>query len=218
MSETLVLVLLLELPRLFILDLKALLILKREVQLGQAIHSKGVMILNGYLGATYAQHFPFTISASLVMEQSYGYIDGDSASLAELCCLISAITKIPVKQNFAVTGSINQYGEVQTVGGVNEKIEGFFELCNNRKLTGDQGVIIPACNIKNLMLNQKVRHAVKSKKFEIYAVHHVEEALQILMGVKPGKLNKSGKYPKGSINYRVLERLKEMAELTKDSG
>ena len=192
--------------------------IEREVQLGQAIHSKGVMILNGYLGAKYAQHFPFAISASLAMEQSYGYIDGDSASLAELCCLISSLTQIPVKQNFAVTGSINQHGQVQIVGGVNEKIEGFFDLCVSRKLTGNQGVIIPACNTKNLMLNQRVIDAVKNNQFTIYAVNHVEEALQILMAIKPGKLTKSGTYPKGSINYRVLDRLKEMAELSKDSN
>ena len=120
--------------------------IEREVELGQAIHSKGVMILTGYLGHCYAQQFPLAISASITMEQSYGHIDGDSASLAELCCLISALTRVPIKQGFALTGSINQYGEVQAIGGVNEKIEGFFELCAARGLTGQQGVIIPASN------------------------------------------------------------------------
>jgi predicted ATP-dependent protease len=126
--------------------------IEREVELGQPIHSKGVMILTGYLGHCYAQQFPLAISASIAMEQSYGHIDGDSASLAELCCLISALTRIPIKQGFAVTGSINQYGEVQAIGGVNEKIEGFFSLCAARGLTGQQAVIIPASNKPNLML------------------------------------------------------------------
>ncbi|MCK5892937.1 MAG: AAA family ATPase [Endozoicomonadaceae bacterium] len=191
--------------------------IEREAQLGQSIHSKGVMILTGYLGARYAQQFPLAISASLAIEQSYGYIDGDSASLAELCCLISALTKIPISQGLAITGSINQHGEVQAIGGVNEKIEGFFELCKARDFNGEQGVIIPASNIRNLMLDTEIQDAVRTKQFTIYAVSEVEEALEILCDIKPGSLNKNGKYPKGTINYRVLERLKEIAELAKDS-
>ena len=169
--------------------------IEREVQLGQAIHSKGVMILTGYLGSTYAQKFPLAISASLAMEQSYGYIDGDSASMAELCCLISALTNVPIKQSFAITGSMNQHGEVQAIGGVNEKIECFFDLCEARGLTGGQGVIIPAANVRNLMLNEKVLEAVKQGKFAVYAVSHVEEALEILTGLKPGALNSKGQIP-----------------------
>ncbi len=191
--------------------------IEREVQLGQAIHSKGVMILTGYLGARYAQHFPLAISASLAMEQSYGYIDGDSASLAELCCLISALTEIPINQGLAITGSINQHGQVQAIGGVNEKIEGFFDLCKARGLGENQGVIIPSSNVRNLMLKPEIQDAVRAKQFTVYAVSEVEEALEILCNMKPGKLNSRGKYPKGTINYRVLERLKEIAELAKDS-
>ncbi len=192
--------------------------IEREVQLGQAIHSKGVMILTGYLGATYAQKFPLAISASLAMEQSYGYIDGDSASMAELCCLLSSLTNVPIKQSFAVTGSMNQHGEVQAIGGVNEKIEGFFELCQARGLTGDHGVIIPAANIRNLMLNEKVLEAVRQNQFSVYAVSHIEEALEILTNLKPGALNSKGKYPKGSLNEKVLKRLMEIAELSKESN
>ena len=191
--------------------------IEREVSLGQAIHSKGVMILTGYLGSRYAQKFPLAISASLTMEQSYGYIDGDSASMAELCCLVSSLTGTPIKQCFAVTGSMNQHGEVQAIGGVNEKIEGFFDLCEARGLTGEQGVIIPRANVRNLMLHSKVVDAVKAKKFNVYAVEHVEEALELLTGHKPGTMNNKGIYTKGSINQKVVDRLKEIAELTKDS-
>lgn len=191
--------------------------IEREVALGQAIHSKGVMILTGYLGSRYAQKFPLAISASLAMEQSYGYIDGDSASMAELCCLLSALTNTPIKQCYAVTGSMNQHGEVQAIGGVNEKIEGFFDLCNARGLTGEQGVIIPQANVRNLMLHSKVVDAVKAKKFNVYAVSHVEEALELLTGHRPGVMNSKGNYPKGSINQKVLERLKEIADLTKEN-
>ncbi|AMO55284.1 Lon protease family protein [Endozoicomonas montiporae] len=192
--------------------------IEREVQLGQAIHSKGVMIISGYLGNKYAQKFPLAISASLAMEQSYGYIDGDSASLAELCCLISALTDTPIKQSFAVTGSMNQYGEVQAIGGVNEKIEGFFDLCAARGLTGDQGVIIPAANVRNLMLHQKVVDAVRAKQFSVYAVSHAEEALELLTGCKPGNLNSKNEYTKGSLNYKVVNRLKEISELSKEGS
>nr|WP_299731445.1 ATP-binding protein [uncultured Endozoicomonas sp.] len=191
--------------------------IEREVSLGQAIHSKGVMILTGYLGSRYAQKFPLAISASLAMEQSYGYIDGDSASMAELCCLISALTDTPIKQCYAITGSMNQHGEVQAIGGVNEKIEGYFDLCNARGLTGEQGVIIPQANVRNLMLHSKVVDAVKAKKFNVYAVSHVEEALELLTGHRPGVINSRGKYPKGSINQKVLERLQEIADLAKES-
>lgn len=192
--------------------------IEREVQLGQAIHSKGVMILTGYLGNKYAQEFSMGISANIAMEQSYGYIDGDSASLAELCCLISALTDIPINQSFAVTGSINQHGEVQAIGGVNEKIEGFFDLCSARGLTGKQGAIIPKSNVRNLMLDNRVVDAVKKGKFTIYAVETVDEAMVMLLNKKAGSRNTKGNYPKDSINHQILERLKEIAEMNKEAG
>ncbi len=190
--------------------------IEREAELGQAIHSKGVMILTGYLGNCYAQKFPLAISASIALEQSYGYVDGDSASLAELCCLISSLTKIPIKQSLAMTGSINQYGEVQAIGGVNEKIEGFFQLCCARELTGEQGVIIPASNRRNLMLKQNVIDAVAAGLFHIYCVRHVDEALELLMGQTAGSLNDEGDYPEDTINFKVVARLKEISDMTSD--
>jgi predicted ATP-dependent protease len=187
--------------------------IEREAELGQAIHSKGVMILTGYLGHYYAQQFPLAISASIAIEQSYCYIDGDSASLAELCCLISALTRTPIKQSFAVTGSINQYGEVQAIGGVNEKIEGFFRLCQARGLTGQQAVIIPAVNKRNLMLNQEIIDAVAQGLFSVYAVSNVEETLELLTGQTMGGLDSQGNYPENSINFKAISRLKEISEL-----
>ncbi|PKM12924.1 MAG: ATP-dependent protease [Gammaproteobacteria bacterium HGW-Gammaproteobacteria-3] len=187
--------------------------IEREAELGQAIHSKGVMILTGYLGHCYAQQFPLAISASLAIEQSYGYIDGDSASLAELCCLISALTRTPIKQSFAVTGSINQYGEVQAIGGVNEKIEGFFRLCQARGLTGEQGVIIPAANQRNLMLMQAVIDAVAQDLFRVYAVSSVDECLEILTGQTVGVIDEAGNYPEDSINFKAISRLREISDM-----
>ncbi len=190
--------------------------IEREVELGQPIHSKGVMILTGYLGHCYAQQFPLAISASIAMEQSYGHIDGDSASLAELCCLISALTRVPIKQGFALTGSINQYGEVQAIGGVNEKIEGFFRLCAARGLTGQQGVIIPASNKANLMLKQEVIAAVEQGLFSIYTVTNVDQTLCLLMGQDAGAIDAEGQYPDGSINFKAVARLKEIYDMTSD--
>jgi len=190
--------------------------IEREAELGLAIHSKGVMILTGYLGSCYAQEFPLAISASIAMEQSYGHIDGDSASLAELCCLLSALTRTPIQQSFAVTGSINQYGEVQAIGGVNEKIEGFFQLCEARSLTGKQGCIIPRANINNLMLKQEVIDAVEQGKFSIYAVSNVNEALAILTGMHIGEKDAQGRYPEDSLNFKVISRLKEISDLGND--
>ncbi len=189
---------------------------EREVELGQAIHSKGVMILTGYLGHTYAQQFPLAVSASIAIEQSYGYIDGDSASLAELCCLISALTRIPIKQTFAVTGSINQYGEVQAVGGVNEKIEGFFRLCQARGLNGQHAAIIPAANKRNLMLKQEVIDAVAKGLFAVYAVSSVDETLELLTGHSAGVLDSVGMYPEDSINFKAISRLKEISDMATD--
>ncbi len=190
--------------------------IEREAELGQSIHTKGVMILTGYLGNCYAQQFPLAISASIAMEQSYGYIDGDSASLAELCCLISALTQLPIKQTFAITGSINQYGEVQAIGGVNEKIEGFFSLCQARGLNGRQAVIIPASNKRNLMLKQEVVNAVEQGLFAIYTVSTVNQTLTLLMGQEAGEMNHEGHYPEQTVNHKVVARLKEISDLAQE--
>src|SRR5690606_17078620 len=190
--------------------------IEREVSLGQAIHSKGVMIISNYLGNRYAQQFPLAISAHIAMEQSYGYIDGDSASLAELVCLISALIKAPVAQSFAVTGSMNQYGEVQAIGGVNEKIEGFFRLCQARGLTGQQGVIIPESNRRNLILNADVVAAVAAGEFHIHAVSHVDQAMEILLQRRAGSQKKDGSFPAGSLNDDIIKRLQAIASMEKE--
>jgi len=190
--------------------------IEREANLGQNIHTKGVMILTGYLGHTYAQEFPLEVSASIAMEQSYGYIDGDSASLAEACALISALSHIPIHQSLAVTGSMNQYGEVQAVGGINEKIEGFFAVCKARGLSGQHGVLIPAANVKHLVLNSEVVEAVKDGKFQVYGISSVDQALEIMMDRKAGSLSKRGNFPRGSVNYKVLERLRDIADIGKE--
>ena len=187
--------------------------IEREVNLGQPIHSKGVMILTGYLGSRYAQEFPLEISASIALEQSYGYVDGDSASLGEVYTLISALSRTPLKQCFAITGSINQFGEVQAVGGVNEKIEGFFRLCEARGLTGEQGAIIPHSNVTTLMLDERVLQAVRAGQFHIYAVRQVDEALSLLVGADAGSPNEQGQFPAGSVNARVVERLRDIAAM-----
>ncbi|TMP82070.1 ATP-dependent protease [Pseudoalteromonas phenolica] len=185
---------------------------EREADLGKSIHSKGVMLLTGYLGNKYAQNFSLTLSANIAIEQSYGYIDGDSASLAELCGLISAITQLPINQSLALTGSINQHGEVQAIGGVNEKIEGFFKLCKMRGLTGQQGVIIPQSNRVNLVLDDEVLQEVERGRFHIYAVSNVDEALSLLMNRDAGELVE-GEYPGGSINALTLARLQQIADV-----
>lgn len=187
--------------------------IEREVELGQPIHSKGVMLLTGYLGHKYAQYFPLTLSANIALEQSYGHIDGDSASLGELVALISALTDFPARQDLAITGSINQYGEVQAVGGVNEKIEGFFNVCEHRGLTGTQGVVIPKSNQINLMLDKQIVQAVKQGKFHIYTVESVDQALELLMAKEAGQLNARGRYPKGSINSVAVNRLYNISNI-----
>ena len=161
--------------------------IEREAKLSGRIYNKGVLILSGYLAGAYAQDKTLSVSATLAFEQSYGEVDGDSASAAELIALLSGIAETPVKQNIAITGSINQKGEIQPIGGVNEKIEGFFSVCRNRGLTGDQGVIIPQLNVKNLMLKKEVVEAVKEAKFRVYAVRTVNEALEILTGTSRGR-------------------------------
>ena len=189
--------------------------IEREVELGGPIHSKGVMILSSYLGGKYASDAPLSVSASLVFEQSYGQIEGDSASVAELAALLSALGDIPLRQSLAVTGSVNQHGEVQAIGGVNEKIEGFFDICQARGLTGEQGVIIPASNTAHLMLRKDVVQAAAEGQFNIYPVTHVEEAMGLLSGLAAGEADKHGVFPPESFNGRVAARLHELTETRK---
>jgi predicted ATP-dependent protease len=186
--------------------------IEREVAMGGPIHSKGVLILAGFLNGRYAADRPLSLSASLVFEQSYGGVEGDSASSAEMYALLSAISKVPIKQSFAVTGSVNQHGRVQAIGGVNEKIEGFFDVCNARGLTGDQGVLIPASNLPHLMLQQRVIDAVEEGRFHIYPVETLDQGIAILTGVPAGEPDAEGHYPEESINGKVMARLSEMAE------
>ncbi len=192
--------------------------IEREVELGGAIHSKGVMIIASFLAARYAQNHPLSLSASLVFEQSYGGVDGDSASLAELCCLLSAIAGLPINQSFAMTGSVNQHGKVQPIGGVNEKIEGYFDVCRDRGLTGRQGVLIPASNARHLMLRQDVVQAAREGRFTIYAVETVDEALSLLLGMEAGERDEDGEWTADSINARVQARLTEMAHIRSSFG
>ncbi len=187
--------------------------IEREVKLGGAIHSKGVMILSSYLANRYAKDQPISLSASLVFEQSYGFVEGDSASAAELCALLSALSEVPIKQNFSVTGSVNQYGEIQAIGGVNEKIEGFFDICNTRGLTGDQAVVIPASNIKHLMLREDVRAAVEANRFAIYSVQTIDQMMELLTGKAAGIKDEDNHYPQATINYRVQKRIDQLNKL-----
>ncbi len=185
--------------------------IEREVELGGPLHSKGVLILTGYLSGRYAQEEPLSLSASLVFEQSYGHVDGDSASSAELYALLSSISGVPIKQSLAVTGSVNQKGEVQAIGGVNEKVEGFFDICKARGLTGDQGVLIPYANVKHLMVRQDVVSAVERGAFHIYAVKTVDQGIEILTGVAAGERDSEGGYPEGTLNHQVQARLRALA-------
>ncbi len=186
--------------------------IEREVDLGGPIHSKGVLILSGYLSATFLPEIPFSMTASLVFEQSYGGVDGDSASSAELYALISALAEVPIAQGYAVTGSVNQLGEVQAIGGVNEKIEGFFDICMRRGLTGDQGVLIPAANVKHLMLRQDVVDAVERGMFAVYPVERIEEGVELLMDMPAGVRGPDGKFTPGSVYARAEARLAAFAD------
>ena len=187
--------------------------IEREVELGGATHSKGVLILSHFLASRYAREEPLSLAASLAFEQSYGPIDGDSASVGELCALLSALSGIPIRHRFAITGSVNQQGEVQAIGGVNEKIEGFFDVCRAREMTGEQGVIIPASNVVHLVLDERVREAVEAGTFHLHAVQTVDEALELLTGVPAGARDAEGVFPEGSVNRRVEDRLVELAKL-----
>lgn len=186
--------------------------IEREAELGGPIHTKGMMILSGFLRSQYALGIPLSIAARVVFEQSYSGVEGDSASLAELIALLSAITDTPIKQSWAVTGSINQYGDVQAIGAVNEKIEGFFDLCLSRGLTGDQGVIIPQTNTQHLMLKAEVVQAISENKFHIHAVDKVNDCIEILSGMPAGEINSEGQYPENSFNYLVTENLLSFAQ------
>ncbi|NIP72714.1 MAG: AAA family ATPase [Gammaproteobacteria bacterium] len=186
--------------------------IEREVELGGAIHSKGVMILSSFLASRYAVNRPLSLKASLVFEQSYGMVEGDSASTAELCSLLSVLAQVPVRQGLAVTGSVNQHGDVQAIGGVNEKIEGFFDVCRARGLDGTQGVLIPDSNVKHLMLREDVVSTVAEGSFHVYPVRTVDQAIELLTGVPAGERDPQGNYPKGTINQRVEARLIELAD------
>lgn len=187
--------------------------IEREVELGGAIHSKGVLILSSFLASRYAHRHPLSVSASLVFEQSYGMVEGDSASVAELCALLSALADVPIKQSLAVTGSVNQHGQVQPIGGVNEKIEGFFDVCRARGLTGEHGVLIPASNVKHLMLREDVVAAAADGKFHIWPIETVDQALHLLTGLPAGEPDAEGRFPEGTVNQRVADRLWQMFQL-----
>ncbi len=186
--------------------------IEREVALGGPIHSKGVLILSSFLGARFAAKVPLSLAASIVFEQSYGGIDGDSASSAELYCLLSALAQVPIRQSLAVTGSVDQHGRVQAIGGVNEKIEGFFDVCRARGLDGSHGVLIPQANVKHLMLRADIVKAVAKGRFHIYPVATVDEGIEILTGMAAGAPDADGNFPDGTVNARALARLVEFAE------
>jgi predicted ATP-dependent protease len=189
--------------------------IEREVELSGPIHSKGVLILTSYLGHKYAQDKPFTLSASLVFEQSYSGVEGDSASSTELYALLSSLSGIAVKQGIAVTGAVDQHGHIQPIGGINQKIEGFFDVCKAKGLTGEQGVMIPSANIRHLMLRQDVIDAVSEGRFHIWAVNTIDEGIVVLTGCEAGELDENGVYPEGSVNRAVANRLSEMADVMK---
>ncbi len=186
--------------------------IERESRMGGQTHTKGVMIISGYLENKYAHDKPLSLSCRLVFEQSYGGVDGDSASSTELYSILSALSELPIKQNLAVTGSVNQKGEVQAIGGVNEKIEGFYKTCKAKGLKGDEGVMIPRSNVQHLMLNEEIVEAVRQGRFHIYPVSTIDEGIEILTGVNAGQLKKDGSYDPSTVNYKVNKRLAEMTQ------
>jgi predicted ATP-dependent protease len=187
--------------------------IQREVDLGGPVHSKGVLILGAFLASRYSRERPHSLSASLAFEQTYGEVEGDSASVAELCALLSSLANVPLRQSIAVTGSVNQRGEVQPVGGVNEKIEGFFDVCAARGLTGTQGVLIPAANVPHLMLKRQVTEAAAAGRFHVYACRSIDAAIELLAGLPAGVADDQGDYPADSFNLLVAQRLSELALL-----
>jgi len=188
----------------------------RESQLSGNIHNKGVLILAGFLKSRFAQDKPLTLSASLAFEQSYGMVEGDSASMAELAALLSALADAPLAQNMAMTGSVSQRGEAQPIGGVNWKIEGFYKVCQARGLDGTQGVIIPKANVQDLMLKTEVVEAVAAGKFHVWAIGHVDEAMELLTGVAAGQRQLDGSFEAGTLNARVDQKLRQMMELARE--
>jgi len=186
--------------------------IEREAQLSGNIHHKGVLILAGYLGWRYAQDKPLSLTASLCFEQSYEGVEGDSASSAELYAILSSLSDVPLRQDVAVTGSVNQKGEIQPIGGVNQKIEGFFDLCRAKGLNGTQGVLIPKQNVRSLMLRDDVVEAVRAGQFRVWAVECIDEGIELLTGKHAGEMSRAGRYPKSSINGRVEDRLRRWAE------
>ena len=186
--------------------------IERESKLSGKTHDKGVLILSGYLGAQYAQERPLSLSASICFEQSYDGVDGDSASSTELYAILSSLSEVPIQQGIAVTGSVNQNGEIQAIGGINQKIEGFYDVCRLKGITGNQGVLIPKSNLRNLMLRPDVVQAVKDGKFHICAVNNIDEGIEVLTGVPAGERDPDGHYPEGSINNRVEKKLRRFSE------
>jgi ATP-dependent Lon protease len=186
--------------------------IEREAQMSGPLHNKGVLILSGYLRQKYAQDKPLTISASLCFEQSYAGVDGDSASSTEVYALLSALSGLPLRQDIAITGSVNQKGEIQPIGGVNRKIEGFFDVCKVKGLTGTQGVMIPHQNVEDLMLQEEVVEAVQKGKFRVYPVETIDQGIEILTGVEAGARQEDGTYPAGTVNYLVDKKLLEFAD------
>jgi predicted ATP-dependent protease len=186
--------------------------IERESDMSGRTHNKGVLILGGYLRGKYAQDKPFSLSASLAFEQSYGGVDGDSASSTEVYAILSSLSKLPIRQDIAVTGSLNQKGEIQPIGGVNEKIEGFYEVCKARGFTGTQSVIIPHQNVQNLMLRKEVIDSVAKGKFHIYPVKTIDEGITILTGVEAGARDKAGTFPEGTVNSLVDQELQRLAK------
>jgi lon-related putative ATP-dependent protease len=195
---------------------KGIIDIEREAEMGGPTHTKGVLILSGYLNGKYAKRAPLSLNARLVFEQSYSGVDGDSASSTELYSILSTLSGKPIKQYIAVTGSVNQKGEVQAIGGVNEKVEGFYEVCKAKGLTGKEGCMIPHSNIKNLMLKEEVVEAIKEGGYHIWPVKTIDEGIEVLTGIPAGELGPDGIYPEGTINRLVQDRLDEMAKLIKE--
>ena len=193
---------------------KGIVDIEREVEMSGSTHSKGILILNGFLGERFAQDIPLSLTASICFEQLYNGVDGDSASSTELYGLLSSLSGIPISQSIAVTGSVNQKGQIQPIGGVNEKIEGFYQICKLRGLDGTHGVMIPVQNVKNLQLSDEVIDSVRNGLFKVYAISTIDEGIEVLTGVPAGKKDKTGKFPAGSINYLVYEKLKKYAQIS----
>jgi len=186
--------------------------IEREANLSGSIHTKGVLILAGFLAGRYGKDKPMSLSARVVFEQNYGGIEGDSASSTELYAILSALSGLPINQALAVTGSVNQNGDVQAIGGVNEKIEGYFEICKAAGLTGEQGVVIPASNVSSLMLKEEVVEAIRQGKFHLWPVNSIDEGIEVLTGVKAGERQTDGIFEPDTVNARVDQRLHEMAD------